>query len=92
LETNFRTQHTVRFYAGALNKSPKTLANHFALFNHPAPSKLIQRRIVQEARRYLFYTDKTAKEIAYSLGFASPAHFSRFFKNQTGANISSLQK
>jgi len=92
LEGNFRSQHEVRFYAYALNKSPKTLSNHFALFNYPAPSKVIQRRIVQEAKRYLFYTDKTAKEIAYLLGFASPAHFSRYFKQHAGGNISEFKK
>ena len=88
VEGNFRTEHEVQFYASALNKSPKTLANLFAIFNYPAPSKLIQRRIILEAKRYLHYTDMSAKEIAYALGFASPAHFSRFFKQHSGGNIS----
>lgn len=88
LEGHFKTEHEVQFYAQALNKSPKTLANLFALFNYPPPSRLIQERIVLEAKRFLNYTDKPAKEIAYSLGFASPAHFSRFFKQHTGSNVS----
>jgi AraC-like DNA-binding protein len=88
LEINFRKEHEVRFYAEALHKSPKTLCNLFAIFNYPAPSKLIQRRIILEAKRYLYYTDKTAKEIAYALGFENPAHFSRFFKQNTGSSIS----
>ena len=92
LEGHFRSQHEVRFYANALNKSPKTLSNHFALFNYPPPSKIIQQRIVQEAKRYLFYTDKTGKEIAYLLGFTSPAHFSRYFKQYTGGNISDYKR
>lgn len=88
LETHFRKQHEVNFYAAALNRSPKTLTNVFARFNYPSPSTLIHRRIVQEAKRYLYYTDKTAKEIAYLLGFASPAHFSRYFKQHTGKSTS----
>lgn len=88
LEGNFRKEHEVQFYATALNKSPKTLANLFAIFNYPAPSKLIHNRIILEAKRYLHYTDISAKEIAYALGFVSPAHFSRFFKQNTGNNIS----
>ena len=88
LESHFRTEHEVQFYARKLNKSPKTLSNLFALFNYPPPSKVIQNRIMREAKRYLFYTDRTAKEIAYSLGYTSPAHFSRFFKQQSGTNIS----
>jgi AraC-like DNA-binding protein len=91
LEGNFKQQHEVRFYAGALNKSPKTLSNVFALLKQPAPSVLIRNRIVLEAKRYLHYTEKSAKEIAYELGFESPAHFSRFFKMYAGTNISEFR-
>ena len=88
LEGHFRKEHEVQFYASALNKSPKTLSNLFAIFNYPAPSKLIHKRIILEAKRYLHYTNMSAKEIAYALGFTSPAHFSRFFKQNSGCNIS----
>lgn len=88
LEGNFRKEHEVRFYARALNKAPKTLANLFAIFNYPSPLRLIQNRIILEAKRHLHYTDLSAKEIAFYLGFASPAHFSRFFKQHSGENTS----
>ncbi|MDP4150238.1 MAG: helix-turn-helix domain-containing protein [Bacteroidota bacterium] len=88
LEANFRSQHEVQFYAHALNKSPKTLTNLFHLYQYPSPSKLIQRRIILEAKRYLYYTDKSAKEVAADLGFTSAAHFSRFFKAGAGVNFS----
>jgi AraC-like DNA-binding protein len=88
LEANFRKEHEVQFYARAMNKSPKTLANIFGMCNYPAPSKLIHKRIVLEAKRYLNFTNKSAKEIAYELGFVSPAHFSRFFKLKAGNNTS----
>jgi len=91
LEQHFRDQHEVSFYAAGLNRSPKTLTNVFARFNYPSPSSLIHRRIIQEAKRYLFYTDKSAKEIAYQLGFSNPAHFSRYFKQHTGKNISTYR-
>lgn len=92
VEVSFKKEHGVGFYAAALNKSPKTLTNTFALLRQPAPSKLIQNRIILEAKRYLHYTDKSAKEIAYELGFESPAHFSRFFKLYSGANVSAFRK
>lgn len=92
LEEDFKKEHGVKFYADALNKSPKTLSNIFAILRQPAPSKIIQNRIILEAKRYLHYTDKTAKEIAYELGFESPAHFSRFFKMYTGTNISKFRE
>ncbi|MGN6354839.1 MAG: helix-turn-helix domain-containing protein [Parafilimonas sp.] len=91
LETNFKQQHEVRFYAAALNKSPKTLSNVFALLKQPSPSVLIRNRIILEAKRYLHYTEKSAKEIAFELGFESPAHFSRFFKMYAGTNISEFR-
>ena len=91
LEKYFKTEHEVKFYASSLNKSPKTLSNIFNLLQQPAPSKLIQKRIILEAKRYLHYTDKSAKEIAYDLGFESPAHFSRFFKMYTGNNITEFR-
>jgi len=91
LEGNFRKEHEVKFYAAALNKSPKTLCNFFALCHEPSPLKLIHARITLEAKRYLHYTDKTAKEIAYELGFENPEHFSRFFKVNAGKSISTFR-
>lgn len=91
LEVNFRTQHEVRFYAQAMNRSPKTLTNIFGICRYPSPSKLIQRRVVLEAKRYLHYTDKSAKEVAAALGFTSTAHFSRFFKANAGVNFSTFR-
>jgi AraC-like DNA-binding protein len=88
LEVHFRTRHEVQFYARTMNKSPKTLTNLFGLCNYPSPSELIRRRIILEAKRYLYFTDKSAKEVAEDLGFASAAHFSRFFKLGTGMNFS----
>jgi len=88
LEIHFRTRHDVQFYAETMNKSPKTLSNLFGLCNYPSPSELIRRRIILEAKRYLYFTDKSAKEVADELGFLSPAHFSKFFKSGTGMNFS----
>ncbi len=91
LEAHFRDQHEVQFYARNMNRSPKTLTNLFALCRYPAPSKLIQRRLILEAKRFLYYTDKTAKEVADELGFANTAHFSRFFKANAGVNFSAFK-
>jgi AraC-like DNA-binding protein len=84
VETNYRTHHAVSDYADLLNKSPKTLANLFALYNQQSPLQVIHQRIALEARRLLLYTDKSTKEIAYELGFDEVPHFSRFFKKQVG--------
>lgn len=91
VEGSFKQHHEVSYYAAALNKSPKTLSNVFLLLKQPAPSVVIRNRLILEAKRYLHYTDKTAKEIAYELGFESPAHFSRFFKAYSGMNVSDFR-
>jgi AraC family transcriptional activator of pobA len=80
VEGHFRSQHAVSYYAERLNKSPKTLSNLFALYNDMSPSQIIQERILIEARRLLSYTSKSAKEIAYELGFEDAAYFSAYFK------------
>jgi hypothetical protein len=41
-------------------------------------------RIILEAKREINFGKLTFKEIAFELGFADPAYFSRFFKVQTG--------
>jgi len=91
LEMHFRSNHEVQFYAQTMNKSPKTLTNLFTLCNYPSPSELIRQRILLEAKRYLYFTDKSAKEVANDLGFRSVAHFSRFFKAGTGRNFSEFK-
>lgn len=92
VETYFRTQHQVKFYADQLFKSPKTLSNLFALYNHKTPLLIIQDRIIMEAKRMMFYTDKTAKEIAYELGFEDAGTFGKFFKRHTGVAGSDFRK
>ncbi|GGB03142.1 MULTISPECIES: helix-turn-helix domain-containing protein [Mucilaginibacter] len=83
VENNYREHHTVAYYAQQLNKSPKTLSNLFALYNHKTPLQVIQERLIIEAKRLLYYTDKSAKEITYELGFDDAAYFSNFFKKHT---------
>lgn len=84
VEVYYKNEHEVQFYARQLNKSPKTLSNIFSLYHCDSPLKTIHKRIIIEAKRFFYYTDKSAKEVAYELGFADAAHFSRFFKSHTG--------
>lgn len=83
LEKNYRKLHKVSDYAQLLNKSPKTLSNQFNILGLENPSKLIQQRILLEAKRYLMYSDLSIKEIAFHLGFADTGAFSHYFKNRT---------
>ncbi len=91
VEFNFRKEHSVGFYAEKLFKSPKTLSNNFAKFEK-SPLKIIHDRIILEAKRLLIYTNKTAKEIAYEIGFDDASHLSRLFKKHTSLSPSEFKK
>ncbi|SEW49635.1 helix-turn-helix domain-containing protein [Chitinophaga arvensicola] len=91
VEANFKTEHSVSFYAQQLCKSPKTLSNLFALFNQKTPSQIIQDRITVEAKRLLSYTDRSVKHITFELGFEDVSYFSNFFKKNTGISPSDFR-
>jgi AraC family transcriptional activator of pobA len=86
VEAHFKTEHSVSFYAERLFKSPKTISNLFATYNHKTPSQVIQERILIEARRLLSYTEKPVKNITFELGFEDVSYFSNFFKKHTGSS------
>lgn len=84
VDKHFRSKHKVAEYAAMLNRSPKTLSNLFTRYSNHSALKIIHDRITLEARRMLLMTNRTAKEIAFELGFRDPAQFNRFFKKMTG--------
>ena len=81
LEKDFKTKHSVSSYAEALHISPKALAKIIKTHFNKTLTALIAERIIIEAKRELYLTNKTVKEIAYELGYDDEFYFSRFFKN-----------
>lgn len=92
LEIHFRKKHNVSDYAELLHLAPKTLTHKFKNLNLESPNQLIINRILLEAKRLLFYTDKPVKEIAYDLGYEDPAYFNRLFTNKTGNTPANFKK
>ncbi|CAH8281924.1 AraC-like DNA-binding protein [Mariniflexile fucanivorans] len=92
VEQHFKTKHTVAEYADLLHKSPKTISNIFSKISPKSPLKYIQERIMLEAKRLLYYSDKPIKEIAYEIGYEDIQSFSRFFKNQEGSSPSKYRE
>lgn len=86
IEDHYKTKHTASDYSALLHISPKALAKITKVHFNKTLTNLISERIVIEAKRELYMTSKTVKEIAYGLGFDDEYYFSRFFK--TNADVS----
>lgn len=84
IERDFRKRRPLADYARDLAISPTHLNRIAHQSTGQAASKLINDRMLREARRMLIYTNLTAAQIAYDLGFSDPAHFSRVFAKGTG--------
>jgi len=84
VEARFRTGAGVEAYAAALNVTPKRLRAACLCTASASPLRLIQERVLLEAKRALLYSNMTVSEIAYYLGFDDPAYFSRFFTKAAG--------
>ena len=82
IETHFKTKHSASDYAELLNISPKALAKITKSHFDKTLTNLITERIIIEAKRELYLTNKSVKEIAYMLGYDDEHYFSRFFKNK----------
>ena len=81
IEKDFKTKHTASDYARALNISAKALAKITKAHFNKTLTDLISERIIIEAKRELYLTNKAVKEIARELGYDDEHYFSRFFKN-----------
>lgn len=86
IEKDFKRKHSASEYADTLNISAKALAKITKNYFNKTITELISERIIIEAKRELYLTKKTVKEIAYELGYEDEHYFSRFFK--TNAEIS----
>ncbi|WP_162126097.1 helix-turn-helix domain-containing protein [Flavobacterium phycosphaerae] len=86
IEEHFKTKHSPSHYAEHLNISAKALAKLTKTHFNKTLTDLIAERIIIEAKRELYLTNKAVKEIAYELGYDDEHYFSRFFK--TNADVS----
>jgi YesN/AraC family two-component response regulator len=86
IERDFKQKHSASDYAKTLNISTKALAKITKSHFNRTLTELISERIIIEAKRELYMTQKPVKEIAYELGYDDEYYFSRFFK--TNVDIS----
>lgn len=84
LERNFATAKRPKEYAKQLNISVPYLNECVKNTTGYSVSYHIQQRVVLEAKRLLYHSDKSVKEIATELGYDDYLYFSRLFTKVSG--------
>lgn len=83
LETNYKTQKQVNYYAKEMLISEKRLNQATSKIFGKKPKEIINDRILLEAKRILAHTNESVKEICYQLGFEEPTNFIKYFKKHS---------
>jgi AraC-like DNA-binding protein/mannose-6-phosphate isomerase-like protein (cupin superfamily) len=84
LERNYTTAKRPTEYAQQLNISTPYLNECVKSTTGYSVSHHIQQRVILEAKRLLYHSDKSVKEIAIELGFDDYHYFSRLFTKVVG--------
>jgi AraC-like DNA-binding protein len=87
IEQHYKDKKNVSDYARMLNMTPVCLNALSKSLSGVTAGEQIRGHVILEAKRLLYNTDLSAKEIAYRLGFEDAPYFSRFFKKYTGQTL-----
>ncbi len=79
LERGYLTERQVNHYAEQLAVSPDHLNELVKERTGRTASKVIQDRLLLEAKRLLLHADLSIKEVGYALNMTDPAYFTRWF-------------
>jgi len=83
VDANFRQNKSVSDYAALLNITSGHLSDTVHKDTGKTAGDIIHERIILEAKRLLYHSPKSVKEIAYELQYEDPSYFTRFFKTHT---------
>ncbi|TWJ01429.1 AraC-like DNA-binding protein [Mucilaginibacter frigoritolerans] len=89
LVQNLKTIKSPSEYAELLNVSESYLNEALKKITGFTVSYWITYEVMLEAKRLLYYSQLTVKEVAHSLGYEDHAYFSRLFKR--AANVTALE-
>ncbi len=80
VEQRYQEWHKVSEYADKLTISANYLNEMIKKNTGRTAKEHIQNRLASEAKRLSFFTQLSAKEIGFKLGFNDPSHFAKFSK------------
>ena len=86
------TERGMAFYADKLCLTPKYLSKLVKEASGQSGPAWIDSFVILEAKNLLKYSDKTIKEIVYTLHFPNQSVFYKFFKAHTGMTPSEYRK
>jgi AraC family transcriptional activator of pobA len=92
VESHLRMGLSIAQYAKALSVTPARLRAACLEVTEKPPARVVEDRLVLEAKRTLTYTNMTVAQTAYYLGFSDPAYFSRFFSKHAGESPAAFRK
>jgi len=82
---------TVKNYADRLHLTVEKLNEICKDSYGQNPKNIILEKKITEAKRLLYFTDLSVKEIAFGLGFKDSSYFSRIFKQKTNLSPSEFK-
>ncbi|SMX35737.1 helix-turn-helix domain-containing protein [Maliponia aquimaris] len=88
---DFRTPAPMADYAEALDVTPTHLSRTCRICCGKTAADILTERKLHAARIALESPRPAVKDVALSLGFSSPAYFTRFIQTHTGASPSALR-
>lgn len=91
VESHVTEWHKVSDYADQLFITPNHLNDIVRSLLGQTTKEYIQRRLTLEAKRRAAFEPTTTKELAHTLGFRDPSHFTKFFRAQTGQSLSEFK-
>lgn len=83
---------SVQDYARALGVSLDQLNRSCRTAAGRSPLQIVHDHILAEAKRGLIYTTMSVQGVGFSLGFADPAYFTRFFAKREGCSPSQFKR
>ena len=90
VEENYTSPISLEELAYLSGRSLSSFKRDFQSIYGETPAKWIREKRLSKARQMLQASQMSVADVAYSLGFENPTHFSRIFKQQYGISPSSL--
>ncbi|OHX66405.1 helix-turn-helix domain-containing protein [Flammeovirga pacifica] len=91
IDRHYQKEHHTSYYAELLHITPDHLNKVVKMQSGKSAKEHIQSRLTIAAKRLLYFSNLTTKEIAFQLGFSEPANFSAFFKKCVGISPSKFK-